>query len=161
MNAQMHITDLELAKIKYLQVIDEKEREIAKLQKQLVDASSEKDDVHAALRAQLELYKADYEAEVGAKNSLMAEKNQLAEDLQNLQRRNQQLIEEVERLRRDGDFVHVPRPRTAEATSNDVSAFRHLVDIGKFLYQFVVDFLMVLGVVFAIIYWYLYYHECE
>lgn len=117
MNAQMHITDLELSKSKFQQTLNDKELEIQRLEKQISDSS----DVQVALRAQLELYKADYEAEAVTKNSLLAEKNQIAEDLQSLQRRNQQLIEEVERLRRDGDFVHVSRPRSS-ATSSSSSA---------------------------------------
>lgn len=125
MNAQMHITDLEITKSKYQQMINDKEEEIRRMEKQFAESIAERDDTHAALRAQLDLYKADYEAEASAKNSLLAEKNQIAEDLQNLQRRNQQLIEEVDRLRRDGgDFVHVPRPRrNAEPSSSttDVS----------------------------------------
>lgn len=39
---------------------------------------------------------------------MMMEMNQQTEDLMNLQRRNQQLLEEVERLRTN-DFVHVER----------------------------------------------------
>lgn len=117
----MHITDLELTKSKYQQIINDKELEIKRLEKQFADTMAEKDDVHAALRAQLDLYKADYEAEANAKDSIFAEKNQLVEDLQSLQRRNQQLIEEVERLRRDGDFVHVPRTGRATGTTTNTS----------------------------------------
>lgn len=42
------------------------------------------------------MYKADFEAEKQARTVLKSEKDQLADDLQNLQRRNQQLQEEVE-----------------------------------------------------------------
>lgn len=117
MNAQMHITGLELTKSKYQQIINDKELEIKRLEQQFADTMAEKDDVHTALRAQLDLYKADYEAEASAKESVLAEKNQLAADLQSLHRRNQQLIEEVERLRNDGDFVHV-RSRRATGTTD-------------------------------------------
>lgn len=48
---------------------------------------------------QLELYKADYEAERNMKLSLKAEKEKVEEDLGHLQRRNQQFLEEVEYLR--------------------------------------------------------------
>lgn len=123
MNAQMYITDLELAKSKYEQIINDKELEMKRLEKEFSTAIADKDNEHAALRAQLDLYKADYEAEANAKDSLMAEKNQIVEDLQSLQRRNQQLIEEVERLRNNTDFVHVGRNRrTSDSTSaTDVS----------------------------------------
>lgn len=124
MNAQMHITELELTKSKFHEILSDKELEIKGLEKQLSDVKGEIGDEHAALIAQLDVYKTDYEAEACARNSLMAEKNQIADDLQNLQRRNQQLIEEVERLRRHGDFVHVgePRRRTPESsTATEVS----------------------------------------
>lgn len=123
MNAQMHITNLEITNSRYKQIIDECDLEKKKMEKQFSDVLAEKDDVHVALRAQLDLYKADYEAEASARNTLLAEKNQIAEDLQSLQRRNQQLIEEVERLRHDGDYVHVSRSRhAAEASApTDVS----------------------------------------
>lgn len=115
----MHITELEMQRTKYQHIIHEKDLEY----RQLSSTMADNDDVCTALRAQLDVYKSDFEAEASAKNALLAEKNQLAEDLQNLQRRNQQLIEEVERLRHDGDFVNVPRPRhTSSSTlSNDVS----------------------------------------
>lgn len=73
----------------------------------------------------------------------MAEKNQIAEDLQNLQRRNQQLIEEVERLRRN-DFVHVERPSSyaPQTSANDVSAeFREM-----FLWFGLFFVLLILGI---------------
>lgn len=118
MNAQMHITTLELAKAKFQQIVNDKEVEIQQLEKQLADAKAEKSDEHAALLAQLDVYRTDYQVEAGARSTLLEEKNQLVEDLQSLQRRNQQLIEEVERLRGHSDFVHIGRPRrTSEASS--------------------------------------------
>lgn len=122
MNAQIHITNLELEKSRFQQIINDKELEIKRLEKEYSDSIAEKEDVHVALRTQLDLYKADYEAEVVARNSLMAEKNQIVEDLQNLQRRNQQLIDEVEKLRRDGGgFVHVERPRRDTESSSSTT----------------------------------------
>lgn len=53
---------------------------------------------------QLEIYKADFEAERKAKESIKEEKEKLTEDLQNLQRRNQQLQERIDMIS-DRDFV--------------------------------------------------------
>lgn len=71
---------------------------------------------------QIDLYKADYDALLVNKNLLLTEKNQIAEDLQSLQRRNQQLLEEVDRLR-GSDFVHVERiaRQTSQTSSQSVS----------------------------------------
>lgn len=46
---------------------------------------------------------------MNAKQMYISRSKQLAEDLANLQRRNHQLIEEVDRLR-GNDFVHVEQP---------------------------------------------------
>ncbi|KAF2895480.1 hypothetical protein ILUMI_10695 [Ignelater luminosus] len=97
--AQMHLTKIELSRNEDKEVINAKEEMIAKLQEDLKEMA-EANDTIAALRAQMELYKSDFEAE----------------HLQHLQRRNQQLLEEVEHLR-NGDFVHVGRPEPSIATS--------------------------------------------
>lgn len=52
MNAQMHITNLELSKAEDREIINEKELEIAALKRQLADMSIEHDGV-AALRTQV------------------------------------------------------------------------------------------------------------
>ncbi|XP_025833348.1 NF-kappa-B essential modulator isoform X2 [Agrilus planipennis] len=103
--AQMHITKLELLRKQDLDTITSKQEEIQSLEATLKQKTTD-DDTVAALRTQLDLYKADFEAERHQKNNLKEEKEQLADDLRHLQRRNQQLLEEVERLR-NGAFVVV------------------------------------------------------
>lgn len=115
MQAQMHITKLELLRNEDKEAINAKEETIAKMDT-LVKEMTDSSDTMAALRAQLELYKSDFEAERQAKDSVKAEKEQIADDLQHLQRRNQQLLEEVDRLR-GGDFVHVNRPEQSAAAA--------------------------------------------
>lgn len=56
---------------------------------------------------QLDVFKGDFEAERSAKEGLKAEKDQMAQDLQHLQRRNQQMQEEIEVLR-ERNFEYVP-----------------------------------------------------
>ncbi|CAG9764900.1 unnamed protein product [Ceutorhynchus assimilis] len=77
--------------------------EIAELGRQLQNQQTESDD-QFALKAQLEVYKADFEAEQEAKEEVKREKNKIAEDLQHLHRRNQQLQEEIEILREQQQF---------------------------------------------------------
>lgn len=77
----------------------------------------------------MDVYKADFEAEKSAKETIKTEKEKLSEDMQNLQRRNQQLQEEIEMVR-EHDYVVPPslaRDRStvpsAPSASNDVSLF--------------------------------------
>ncbi|XP_072394727.1 uncharacterized protein [Diabrotica undecimpunctata] len=63
------------------------------------------------LKMQMDVYKTDFEEERRAREVIKGEKDRLEEDLQNIQRRNQQLQEEIELLRREGNnFVIPPRP---------------------------------------------------
>lgn len=48
------------------------------------------------LTAQLDIYKVDFEAERSARGELASEKDRILADLKLLQKRNQQLIEEVQ-----------------------------------------------------------------
>jgi len=50
----------------------------------------------AILKAQVEVYQSDFNAEREARENLAGEKERLAEDLRHLQRRNQQLLDELE-----------------------------------------------------------------
>lgn len=76
------------------------------------------------LHFQLDVYKADFEAERNAKETMKTEKERLSEDMQNLQRRNQQLQEEIEMLR-ENDYVvppSVPRERNTTPSAPSVSS---------------------------------------
>lgn len=55
----------------------------------------------------MDVYRGDFEAERTAKESIKSEKDQLSEDMQHLQRRNQQLQEEIEVLR-EKNFEYCP-----------------------------------------------------
>lgn len=71
----------------------------------------------------MELYKSDFEAERSAKDALKHDKEEIADDLRSLQRRNEELLKEVERLRGSTDFVHVSSSASSSAPSapQDVS----------------------------------------
>ncbi|KAJ3666055.1 hypothetical protein Zmor_001510 [Zophobas morio] len=73
-----------------------KGQEIFQLRKLLEE--SENDEIFA-LKEQLTVYKSDFEAEKESKATLKREKDQIAEDLQNVQKRNKQLQNEIETLR--------------------------------------------------------------
>ncbi|XP_044257841.1 probable DNA double-strand break repair Rad50 ATPase [Tribolium madens] len=89
--AQRTITALE-------QEREQKIKEMEDMRKLLQDNASANDEMFA-LKEQIEQYKNDFEAEKKSKLAMKQEKDQIAEDLQNLQTRNKQLQNEVERLR--------------------------------------------------------------
>lgn len=87
---QIQVTSLE-------QELNRKYDEIKEL-RHLLTQTSLKDEVFA-LESQLEVYRKDFEAEKASKVELKRERDQLAEDLRNVQVRNKQMQTEVERLR--------------------------------------------------------------
>uniref|UniRef100_A0A1Y1L1Y4 NF-kappa-B essential modulator NEMO CC2-LZ domain-containing protein n=1 Tax=Photinus pyralis TaxID=7054 RepID=A0A1Y1L1Y4_PHOPY len=113
MAAQMHITQLELLRNEDRETINANEEKILQLENQVKEMAASKETLDL-LHEQLDIYKTDFEAEHHAKLNLGREKETIAEDLRNLQRRNQQLLEEVDRLR-GSDYVHVVREEHAAA----------------------------------------------
>ncbi|KAF5304898.1 hypothetical protein FQR65_LT00782 [Abscondita terminalis] len=98
MAAQMHITELQLSSDKDKDTINSNEKKIQMLDKQIAEIQAD----NKALQMQVELFQKDFLAEQQAKTALGVEKETVADDLRNLQRRNQQLLEEVEKLRKNG-----------------------------------------------------------
>ncbi|CAG9857110.1 unnamed protein product [Phyllotreta striolata] len=110
------------AQLAYIQTkLTESECERAQAQAEAVDRSRKEpiDDETCALKVQLDVYKADFDEERRAREAIKAEKDRLEEDLLNLQRRNQQLQEEIEILRNHGDFEPVGASREARPPSNE------------------------------------------
>jgi len=67
---------------------------------------------------QVEVYQSDFNAEREARENLAGEKERLAEDLRHLQRRNQQLLDELEAYQQN-QFEQMQRqtpPHTAPTT---------------------------------------------
>ncbi|KAG5890912.1 hypothetical protein JTB14_024910 [Gonioctena quinquepunctata] len=95
--------------------------ELNKCNEELLAQSASKDEMFA-LQTQLEVYKADFEAEKNAKEITRGEKDKLVEDLQNLQRRNQQLQEEIELVRNNRDYVVYPSTRREQPSRSTASA---------------------------------------
>ena len=60
-------------------------------------------------RAQLEIYRTDYEQEKEAKKDIIREKNKLCDKIQDLTEQNQQLRKEIDRLRQQAQRLQ-PRP---------------------------------------------------
>lgn len=89
--AQKTITALEQDK-------EQNIKDIENLRKLLQENSNANDEMFA-LKEQLEVFKNDYEEEKRSKLEMKREKEQLLEDLKNVQTRNKQLQNEVERLR--------------------------------------------------------------
>lgn len=106
---QAGITKLEQEKANLIQKLKNNNQ-----QAELMKVSSLNDDV-AALQVQLEVYKADFEAEQQITTELKEEKNSLMKQFRQLEKCNNDLIEENELLKRrlgiesgHGSFVHIP-----------------------------------------------------
>ncbi|GLV40567.1 hypothetical protein CBL_04368 [Carabus blaptoides fortunei] len=67
------------------------------------------------LKTQVDVYQADFNQERDARNQLKEEKERIADDLRHLQRRNQQLLEEVEKYQEG--FVHVQNQQQSQQSS--------------------------------------------
>ncbi|CAH0552177.1 unnamed protein product [Brassicogethes aeneus] len=107
------------AQIAHRQLLQERDSLAGQLQNSDEKASQEQKDKISMFEVQLEQYKSDFEAERTAKETLKSERDQLAEDLMNLHRRNQELQEEVELLR-NREWVAPPRmPSPAHSAHSD------------------------------------------
>ncbi|XP_050294408.1 optineurin-like isoform X2 [Anthonomus grandis grandis] len=108
--SQKALTDCEQNKTVAQSMVAKLSGHLADLQRQLETNRRSAEDNEFALRTQLDIYKADFEAEREAKESTKQEKDKLTEDLQHLHRRNQQMQEEIELLR-EQVRQHGGRPR--------------------------------------------------
>lgn len=125
-STQVMLTQVEQARNAACIQIEGLKKENVELKTKLNESQAQTDDIYA-LKAQLDVYKADFEAERNAKETMKTEKERLSEDMQNLQRRNQQLQEEIEMLR-ENDFVvppSVPRERNPTPSAPSVSSSDH------------------------------------
>ncbi|PNF21827.1 hypothetical protein B7P43_G08459 [Cryptotermes secundus] len=77
------------------EALTQKEKEVAQMKETVEKCELEKEAV-TILKAQVEVYQSDFNAEREARENLAGEKERLAEDLRHLQRRNQQLLDELE-----------------------------------------------------------------
>ncbi|XP_037295203.1 optineurin isoform X3 [Manduca sexta] len=87
-----------------------RDKELRALQLQLHTLRGQKEDVEL-LRAQIDVYKNDFEEEREARERIAAEKDNILADLQGLQRRNQDLMKELQEIRK------ASRPASAVSTS--------------------------------------------
>ncbi|KAF5275368.1 hypothetical protein FQA39_LY06825 [Lamprigera yunnana] len=110
MAAQMHITKLELLRNEDKDVINNSAEKLQIVENEVKEVTAYTD----VLKVQLDLYKTDFEAEQTAKQDIKMEKEKIVDDLQNLQKRNEQLLKELEQLR-SNDFVHVSQEEAASA----------------------------------------------
>lgn len=89
------------------------------------------------------MYKTDFEAEKDLARSMKTEKEKIAEDLNIIQNRNEQLLREIEQLR--GTLNITNAPNTSNASSN--SNFQNLApkQVISFL---IIRFMFIFDVVF-------------
>lgn len=77
----------------------------------------------------MDVYKTDFEAEREAKEDVKREKNKIAEDLQHLHRRNQQLQEEIELLREQlQQYGSIPQSSSQSRINQTSSSVSSLSD---------------------------------
>ncbi|KAJ8925982.1 hypothetical protein NQ315_009837 [Exocentrus adspersus] len=117
---QIMLTQVEHSRAAAHGQIEDMQNEITELKAKLDGSRAHADEIYA-LKEQLNVFKADFEAERNAKDTIKQEKERLTEDMQNLQRRNQQLQEEINILRENSDYV-VPPSQMRETRASAPSA---------------------------------------
>ncbi|XP_030765254.1 optineurin-like isoform X2 [Sitophilus oryzae] len=122
MQAQKAYTECNQAKVQLQAQSNKLQTENYEFSQKLLTKQEEEDTLYA-LKAQLEVYKSDFEAEREAKEDIKREKLKLSEDLQNLHRRNIQMQEEIELYREQVNQFHPVSTtrRGEEARSNSGS----------------------------------------
>ncbi|XP_022911806.2 NF-kappa-B essential modulator isoform X2 [Onthophagus taurus] len=110
MASQMHITELKEQQAKESAERASNETDLQKKQDRKDQMCN---DLITALRTQCDLFQKDYETERALKETILTEKNAVVDELQMLQHRNIQLIEEVDQLR--GGYVPVRAEDVASA----------------------------------------------
>ncbi|CAH1640456.1 unnamed protein product [Spodoptera littoralis] len=79
--------------------------ELAQLQGELARLRGQQDDTEL-LKAQMDLYKSDFEAERESRQKMASEKENLQTDIRTLQKRNQELTQQLEEVRKINPSVH-------------------------------------------------------
>ncbi|XP_065168474.1 NF-kappa-B essential modulator-like isoform X3 [Atheta coriaria] len=83
---------------------------VDEMEKKFMEARCDQDKI-LALEEQLKIYRADYKAERERKIFVVEELNKVSQDLENVQLRNRELVDEIERLRAAQEFVNVNAPQ--------------------------------------------------
>ncbi|KAJ8971809.1 hypothetical protein NQ317_004839 [Molorchus minor] len=130
-NTQIRLTEVELSRVQAYSHIENLSKEISELRRQLGDGQNISKDEIYALQAQLDVYRADFEAERTVKETIKTENDKYSEDIQNLQRRNQQLQEEIEMLREHRDYVVYPSRRRDHSSPSSASSNEHTMKCPK------------------------------
>lgn len=85
--------------------VDILKEELRKLKLQLNSTQNSQDDV-GLLKAQIDIYKSDFEAERDSRQKLASDKETVLSDLRNTQKRNQELVEQLEEVRRQNPALY-------------------------------------------------------
>lgn len=119
-NTQIILTQVEQTRANAYSQMNKQSQEIERLNKQIEEMQAQEvrmKDERIALEIQLDVYKTDFEAERTAREMMKDEKDKIADDLQNLQRRNQHLQEEIDIIRENQGYHVYPRttPRPTQS----------------------------------------------
>lgn len=90
-------------------------QELAALQAELARLRGQQDDTEL-LKAQMDLYKSDFEAERESRQKMASEKENLQTDVRTLQKRNQELTQQLEEVRKINPSVY--RSATSSSRSS-------------------------------------------
>lgn len=90
-------------------------QELATLQAELARLRGQQDDTEL-LKAQMDLYKSDFEAERESRQKMASEKENLQTDVRTLQKRNQELTQQLEEVRKINPSVY--RSATSSSRSS-------------------------------------------
>ncbi|XP_068620288.1 optineurin [Battus philenor] len=98
-------------------------QELQQLQAELQKLRSRHDDAEL-LRAQLQQYKCDFEAERESRESMASEKDNILSDLRNAQKRNVELAQQMEEVRKlsPGIYRTVTNKKTPQSASQNCTA---------------------------------------
>ncbi|CAH1955370.1 unnamed protein product [Acanthoscelides obtectus] len=123
-NTQIMLTLAEQNKSDALKQVDTLGQQVTKLSEEMEELKrkNEQTDEMCALKTQLDVYKADFEAERSAKETIKLDKDKFLEDIQTLQVCNQQLQEELEKVRNELFALRLTRRSTTTSTSGGNTA---------------------------------------
>ncbi|XP_069682228.1 optineurin-like isoform X2 [Periplaneta americana] len=102
------------------EALTQKNQEVTQMRDKLKKLELENEAI-TILKAQVEVYQSDFNAEREARENLAGEKERLAEDLRHLQRRNQQLLDELEAYQQR-QFEEIQRQVPATTVASAPSA---------------------------------------
>ncbi|KAJ9577382.1 hypothetical protein L9F63_006062, partial [Diploptera punctata] len=116
------------------EALTQKNKEVVQLKDKLkkLELENEAITISKQFSAQVEVYQSDFNAEREARENLAGEKERLAEDLRHLQRRNQQLLDDLDAYQQN-QFEQIQRqtPQTTNSQNSIVTGWNTIATPGR------------------------------